>query len=47
MSYPDNYIITDKEYDRQDKSYTFICTTPEDGEACIKEFVNLGVEYEF
>lgn len=33
LSYPDNYIITDKEYDRQDKSYTFICTTPEDEES--------------
>lgn len=33
LSYPNNYIITDKEYDRQDKSYTFICTTPEDAEA--------------
>jgi hypothetical protein len=33
MSYPDNYIITDKEYDRQDKSYTFICTTPDDVDA--------------
>lgn len=33
MSYPDNYIITDKEYDREDKTYTFICTVPEDVEA--------------
>ena len=33
MSYPDNYIITDKEYDRQNKTYTFICTTPDDVEA--------------
>jgi hypothetical protein len=27
LSYPDNYVITDKEYDRQEKSYTLICTT--------------------
>lgn len=33
MSYPDNYVITDKEYDRQNKTYTFICTTPDDVEA--------------
>lgn len=33
ISYPDSYIITDKEYDRQNKTYTFICTTPDDVEA--------------
>ena len=33
MSYPDNYVITDKEYDRQEKTYTFICTTPDDVDA--------------
>lgn len=33
ISYPDSYIITDKEYDREDKTYTFICTAPEDVEA--------------
>lgn len=33
MSYPDNYIITDKEYDRHDKTYSFICTTPDDVDA--------------
>lgn len=33
MSYPDSYTITDKEYDRQNKTYTFICTTPDDVEA--------------
>jgi len=27
MIYPDNYIITEKNYNRQDKTYTFICTT--------------------
>lgn len=27
ISYPDSYTITDKEYDRQNKTYTFICTT--------------------
>jgi hypothetical protein len=32
ISYPDNYTITDKEFDRQDKTYTFVCTTPEDEE---------------
>lgn len=33
ISYPDSYIITDKEYNREDKTYTFICTAPEDVEA--------------
>ena len=33
ISYPENYVITDKEYDRQDKTYTFICTSPEDEDA--------------
>lgn len=26
INYPANYIITDKEYDRQNKTYSFICT---------------------
>ena len=33
ISYPENYVITDKEFDRQDKTYTFICTSPEDEDA--------------
>lgn len=33
LSYPDNYTITDKEYDRAEKTYTFICTTPEEEDA--------------
>lgn len=33
LSYPNNYTITDKEYDRTEKSYTFICTTPEEEDA--------------
>ena len=30
MNYPDNYTITNKEYDRQNKSYSFICTTTDE-----------------
>lgn len=33
INYPGNYTITDKEYDRQNKSYSFICTISEDEEA--------------
>ena len=30
MNYPDNYTITNKGYDRQNKSYSFICTTTDE-----------------
>ena len=30
INYPDNYTIIEKEYDRQNKSHNFICTTTED-----------------
>lgn len=31
VNYPDNYTITNKGYDRQNKSHSFICTTTDDG----------------
>ena len=31
LSYPDNYTITNKGYDRPNKSHSFICTTTDDG----------------
>ena len=31
LNYPDNYTITNKGYDRQNKSYSLICTTTDDG----------------
>lgn len=30
INYPDNYTITNKGYDRQNKSYSFICTTTDE-----------------
>ena len=30
MNYPDNYTITNKGYDSQNKSYSFICTTTDE-----------------
>jgi len=31
LNYPDNYTITNKRYDRPNKSHSFICTTTDDG----------------
>ena len=30
INYPDNYTVTDKGYDRANKTYSFICTTTEE-----------------
>ncbi|MBR4135863.1 MAG: hypothetical protein IKU03_05595 [Bacteroidales bacterium] len=43
LNYPDNYVISDKKYDKQDKTFDFYCSIPEDdGEVSLVYIGMLG-----